>query len=421
MGNQRIIFFIVIGLLIILGVWLFSRQQWPIDWRETYKETSKEPYGTAIIYDLLESYFPSKRLTDIKQAIHKEFKDDSINGNYVFVGEAVFADSMDIQALLDFVGRGNKAFISSKTIPYDLMFYIYNDECDDYWDDYSTVGDSSVSLNFAHPDLRVNAPYPSHYQYQDKKLDYAWRYIPSFTFCEVSYMAPLGFMNDTLVNFAQVDYESGTFYLHTTPIAFSNLQMLEESGVAYASKVFSHLKEGDIYWDVYSRVPERFVRDTDDPYTGNRRISANSPLEFILSQPPLAWAWYILLGIGLLYLLFMAKRRQRTIPVKEPHTNTSLEYISTVGRLYFLQNNHKQLALKKMKLFLSYVRERYNIQTRDLDALFVKQLANKSEVSATIIDKILLLNQNIERSSFVSENTLVQIHEVIDTFYKNRK
>jgi len=225
-------------------------------------------------------------------------------------------------------------------------------------------------------------------------------------------------MNDTLINFMRAPYGEGTFYLHTTPIVFSNYHLLDSTNLAYANGAFSYLPPGKIYWDEYSKTLEAVGRQRNN---SQRQLSAESPLQYILSQPALTWAWYLLLAMGLLFLLFRTKRRQRVIPVLQPNTNTSLEFVSTIGRLYFLQNSHRKLALQKMKLFQNFVRERYQIRGHELDAEFIEKLIAKSEVSPKLIDKILLIHRNITNSKLVTENTLIDFHNLMDEFYRTCK
>ena len=426
MDNKRVIIIIVFFALVLSLILFFSQSKTAYNWRETYKEGSKDPYGTHVINQLLQSYFPNEEFHQLQDSIYGILPDTIIrNGNYVFIGEGLFLDSLDVETLLRFVANGNRAFISSKTIPFDLMFYLYYEECNEYyWNDYVNISDTIAHLNLIHPNLETKQSFIFKYLYRNKPKPYRWQFIEEYYFCEEDFSpVALGYMNDTLVNFARFPYGEGAVYLHTAPIAFSNIQLLEKEHLNYANKVFSHLQTGPIYWDEYSRISELIGRRRNERNRNNtpRTLSSESPLQYILSQPPLAWAWYLLLGISLLFLLFRTKRKQRIIPVSEQNTNTSLEFLSTIGRLYFLQNNHKQLSLQKMKLFLGQVRDRYHLQTRSLDDNFVEQLSIKSEVSEEIIQKILLLYKNISNSSFVSENTLIEFHQVVDQFYKNRK
>ncbi len=404
---------------------LFRGPSQRFDWRETYDEESRQPYGAYVIFQLLNGYFPDASVTVLRDSLRGLLPEEREPASYVFIGEALFMDSMDIRTLLHFVKAGNLAFISSKTIPHQLMNHLYSEECDDiYWEDYAMHYDTGTSLNFEHESLRADTAYPYEYLARQEARPYSWSYIEQSYFCgQDEGLAPIGMMNDSLANFARLRYGEGYFYLHTTPLAFSNIQLLNEKGLQYANRAFSHLQPGPIYWDRYSRVPEWMGRQVNNrsDYLAHRELSKESPLQYILGQPPLAWAWYTLLALGLLFLAFRAKRKQRIIPVLEPNTNTSLAFLSTIGRLYFIQNNHKQLALQQMKLFRAFLWERYLMQSRELDNAFMERLAHRSEIPKETIEKIILLYKNIRNSSFVSENTLIDFHRLLDGVYKNCK
>ena len=77
------------------------------------------------------------------------------------------------------------------------------------------------------------------------------------------------------------------------------------------------------------------------------------------------------------------KRKQRIIPVLERNENTSFKFISTIGRLYFLQNDHKKLCQQKMKLFYAYIRDRYNINTTKVDEGYFATLFSDQKKSAS--------------------------------------
>lgn len=425
LSRKNIIFYILsfVAIVAILA-FLFRSKNQRTDWRETYNPDTRSPYGLEVILELLKGYFPGQPLEALKDSINGQLPTDSEQANYIFIGEGLYLDSVGLGALLEFVEAGNLAFISSKTIPFDLMENLYYGDCEDtYWEDYYLFQDTMARLNFEHPSLHREKGFPYKYLLRHQVAPYNWSYIDPYLFCEEEGMASIGTLNDSLPIFARVGYGDGYFYLHTIPLAFTNIQLLDEEGLEYANRTFSHLQPGPIYWDDYSRVSEWMGRRRNERqyYSSSRQLSTESPLQYILGQPPLAWGWYLLLSLGLLYLLFRAKRKQRIIPVLEPNTNTSLEFLSTIGRLYFMQNNHKQLALQQMKLWQSYLREHYFLQTRDMDSAFVEKLAHKSEISKEVINKILLLYRNISSSTFVSENTLIDLHRLLDNFYKNSK
>ena len=421
--------FIILGItaLIVLFFFVyFSSGGRSYSWIENYKEESKEPYGTSIIHELLEDYFPEKNLVDLHKSITKEIplNQDEVDNNYIFIGQALYLDTANVNSLLQFVEQGNTAFISSKTIPYDLMFHLYYEECNyNYWEDYESYSDSMSVLNFLHPSLQQEQGYEYRFLFKNLPRNYRWQYIDSVYFCEQEYsFAKVGTNHLGHVNFAKKKYGKGTFYLHTTPLVFTNIQMLDKLGLAYVEAVLSHLQEGDIYWDKFSRTAENIGRRRNQRAgQGTRGLIAESPLKYILQQNSLAWAWYLFLALALVYLLFRAKRRQRIIPVKPANTNTSMEFISTIGRLYFIQNDHKKLSIQKMKLFLSYVREHYNLATKNLDQTFIQKLSAKSEIPETVLSQIVRYYTNIKSSNSVSEQTLIDFHLEMDKFYKHCK
>lgn len=415
------------AVLLLLFIFLGSGGS-NFDWSENYEAESKEPYGSFVIHEVLSDYFPDNNFTEIKEGLFEELPTaKGVKSNYVFVGESMFLDSADVVTLLNYVREGNTAFISSKTIPFDLMFELYYEECNyEPWDDYATLTDTTVNFNFLHQQLQNEKGFSFKFLDENKPAAYGWNYIDSAYFCEESHsMIQLGTINNQ-VNFAKKEYgfNGGAFYLHTTPMNFTNLHMLPKKGITYANKVFSHLNEGDIYWDEYSRVGEGFGRAYNRRQggsAGNRTIASEESLKYILAQPSLAWAWYLMIGMGFLYLFFRAKRKQRIIPVLERNENTSFEFISTIGRLYFLQNDHKKLCQQKMKLFYAYIRDRYNLNTTKVDDEFMTKLTAKSEVPSTVLQKIFDFYKNIKSSQFVSEQTLIDFHLRMDEFYKNCK
>ncbi|PHN03609.1 DUF4350 domain-containing protein [Flavilitoribacter nigricans] len=428
MKGNRTIWLIVIGLLLLLVLAYFLSSDLH-DWSVSYRGNSKDPYGTFLMSELLSDYYPDEEyevLTDSFTMSLPLSGGDSARANYVFVGGGMYLRPSDTQRLLDFVANGNQAVIATNVLPFDLMFELYFEECDSiWWDGFSSKYDTLIRANFEHPGLHASRDYP--YRFYDKgtPVPYEWKYFEDYYFCGLEEgLVPIGTFNDGLINFAQRPYGRGNFYLHSTPLVFTNYHLLDENNLEYVDKVFSHLQEGPIYWDEYSRVSERMgqaINDRNPSGSRNRLLSAESPLQFILSKPALTWAWYLLLAGILLYMLFLSRRRQRIIPVLRKNTNTSLEFLTTIGHLYFLQNNHKQLAIQKMQYFRNFVREKYNVQGLELDEEFKQKLKQRSEVKATIIDKIVLMYNNIKNASIVTENTLIDFHKAMEQFYRHCK
>lgn len=209
-------------------------------------------------------------------------------------------------------------------------------------------------------------------------------------------------------NYIQVPYGDGFFYIHVNPIVFTNLFQIEENKLDYTSKLFSYLKPGDILWDI--ATPPQYKPEEQE-----------GPLKYILSQRSLRWAWYVLLvGLGI-FLIFKSKRVQQPITVLEPNENKSLDFIQTIGRMYFLKRNNHQLVQQKMKLFLNFINERYRIPTQNVDDEFIEKVHLKSEVTADAIQTIFKYYNEIITHHTVSDKDLLKLHQLMDEFYKQCK
>ena len=79
-----------------------------------------------------------------------------------------------------------------------------------------------------------------------------------------------------------------------------------------------------------------------------------------------------------LYLFTEVKRKQRIIPKYAKPKNDSLEFVTTVGKLYYEKGDHKNLADKLTQYFLDHVRNRFKISTAEINDAFEQQLAAKS-------------------------------------------
>jgi len=418
MGKNKTAIIILVGALVLVVavyLWYSNIEKPKYNWYQTFKNDSKEPYGTFVISEMLEKYFPSNKFTVVRKSLSESLPKRSKGMNYVFIGSGMFLDSLGETELLEFVKRGNNAFISVPSFPYIIEDTLNLNICEYYYAvDYYV--DSIVNLNFYNKEFKKESAYPFKYRYINESVSYSWSYLKDSCINPDSKVVYYGNINDTFPDYARIAFGNGYFFIHTSPLAFTNFQMLNKSAVEYASKVFSYLPEGDIYWDEFSKIPPQF-----DEEAGGKLNWQKSPLYFILSQPALKTAWYIIIALVLLYILFRAKRRQRVIPILNPNTNTSLEFAETIGRIYYLQNDHKKLASQKMKLFLESIRNRYNISTTNIDEVFFQKLSQKSQVPQNEIEKLFANFKAIEYLKEISENLLISFNQSIDNFNKKAR
>lgn len=409
---------IAIGVvLIILGVVLWSIFR-PITWEENFKPKKKNPYGTYLIFELLQKSTPNSRIETIKNADALPAA-KRMDATFISVRSTLELNEKDSDKLFEFVGAGNTAILSLNYLPAYLRDSLFQKKCGlgKIQKNYqpSILESETIFCNLSHPKLRLQKSPTFSMRDRTGMITYPWTHfkVPADCVGEKRIL-PLGFLNDSLINFLRIPYGKGIFYLHSTPQAFTNYHMRRQEVLRYAEGVFAHVGRGPIYWDAMEDSTQK-ERASAPPL--NNPL-ADSPLKYILSQPALAWAWYLLLFAGLLFLVFHSKRRQRVIPVSEPNTNTSLEFVSTIGRLYFLQNNHRRLSLQQVNLFKQFVRERYGIQVVGTDREILDRLANKSRVPIALLEAIFRLHNQAESSKFMPEKSMIELHRYIQEFYR---
>ena len=482
MNKKSAIIVAVIGVVVLLlvvrscGNGSFLKRY---NWNETYMDKKNHVYGTYVIKRFLE-YTSTRGRTDIDLKLSKYFDEGDYEGNYMFVGDAMLLDQSDAEALANFVGRGNKAIISTKVMPYTLSKEIfkpcresytenreyegferlYNEDEETFVEEIEEALEEEIeevvedikkdSVNavdysrrysednkWAHVDFdymefismyeeEMNMHLDSSFRKAEETLPifrtfkntYArkrsWYYLHDSISCIANNeIEVLGYLDGEKVNFFELPYKEGSFFIHTNPLVFTNEHMLYDQNVEYITGVLSTCSQENWYWDEYSRT---------DINRGKRRngkqnyLSSKGPLSYILNQAPLAWAWYCLLAMGLLFLLFRAKRKQRVIPVLVENENTSLAFINTIGNLYFRKNDHRQLCKEQLQLWLEKIRMQFRMNTSQLDEAFVAKLAVKSKVPKDEIQAILDFYDNIDNSNFVSENTMIKFYQKINQF-----
>ncbi len=410
------------ALFVMLGVAVWSWLK-PISWEENFKSDKKNPYGTFLIFQLLQKGAPDARITRIKENIADKLPTPYKDATFISIRTELPHDKAGIDTLFAFISTGNTALLSLNYFPPALQKSFLQDclcpEDDREEYEIEVFEAKTVHCNLKYPGLQmVSAPSFS-IRNRDGMISYPWTHFGPKSRCSDQHsMTPLGYLNDSVVNFLRIPYGQGFFYLHATPQAFTNYQLRREEVLEYAERVFAFIGEGPVFWDAM----EDDFRDEEaanQPPGGSPL--ANSPLKYVLSQPSLTWAWYILLFMGLSFLIFHAKRRQRIVPVLEPNINTSLEFVTTIGRLYFLQNNHRRLCLQQIKLFQQFLRDRYGVQFTSLEGANLDKLAEKSRVPKAHIEEILRFNADAASSRIMPEKSMMQLHRLLQEFYRTCK
>jgi len=128
--------------------------------------------------------------------------------------------------------------------------------------------------------------------------------------------------------------------------------------------------------------------------------------------------WLLFVYGMLLYLLFNAKRHQRIVPVVKPLKNTTVEFVQTIGNLYFQEGSTSNILGKKIIYFLDRVRHRYYLDTSKLDDNFALKLQSKSGKDKELIDDILTSIRDFQKLRTAIPTDLIKLNNLIEEFWK---
>lgn len=361
-----------------------------LDRRITLKSRDMIPYGTKVAYDGLSYLFPNATISDNTKPLSALSATEGKKA-YVIIAPAVDPSPADINSLLDFVGEGNHVFISARRYGDSLLH---------------TLGlkASFGYIRYEMDSLRVSIHQPVtgdslNFEYPGDSYDgFINAYDPQYT-------TVLGRDGLGRPDFVRFNYKGGgTLYLHFAPLAFSNFFLLHKKNIGYYEDALSYLPSSvqEVFWDDYF-------------YYSHRKQSA---LSWILNNPPLAWAFWLLLVLFLFVYLFESKRRQRVVPVVLPLQNTSLDFVRTIGRLYFQRRDNHNLASKMVIHFQDLVRTRYNLMTTSLDDDLAERLARRTGYRREALLRLVGYMRELPAKAYVPDEELLDFHRQLEAFYK---
>lgn len=375
-----------------------------LDERITLRRQDKIPYGTYVAYKSLKHIFPAASIYTNK---YEPGYWDSLSNHdskqaFIAVCDQFSPDEQEMKRLVTFAENGNDVFICARYISADAekILGCYTIAIDRY---FAGVEDLPKNMQ-----ISLNAP-PF-----DKKSDYVYpgrtfnTYLPTI---DSSTTDVLGYDEEGKPDFIRLHAGKGNFYVHTEPLAFSNYFILHKNNIDYYEKVLSVIRPDvtKVVWDEYY-LNKRSSRGD----SGKKK----SWLTVLFRYPALKAALLTAIFTLLLYMLLGMRRKQRYIPVITKPRNDSLDFVKTIGRLYYDKGDHKNLCRKMGAYFLEHVRNKYKLPTGSLDDDFVKNLQYKSGAEESEIRGIVSFIKYLDEAAAINNNQLTDFHKQLESFYK---
>lgn len=371
------------------------------DWEyaHAYDPYDKNPYGTFVLKELMDTGLAQVKLKLIQSHLDLDELMTQEKAIYMFIGHQNFMHEANVDKLLEFVAKGNTAFLSYHGIPYYLEHALFEDNI--YTNGFYS-GDKPTYVK-----VRNKKPHFIPFINENDTVDFYWNHFEENDFFET--YDKIGTVEGK-PDFIRVRYGDGYFYLHLNPYIFTNVNILEEEGLALVEEVFSQFSKGDVYWDVYS-----------SNYHARDYFEKHSVIEFILNNRSLRWGFIILLIGVIIFGIFASKRYFTVIPIAKPNENTSLEFVETISRLYRSQGNNSDLIQIKLQNFQNFVSHHYFLDAKTMDKEFVFKLSQKSFIPEEAIEALIKKLQFGAESETVSNDYLIQTHKLLESFYTNAK
>ncbi|MEI6866336.1 hypothetical protein [Flavicella sp.] len=363
------------------------------NWLPTYNEKQTNPLDTKIFYEQLPFFFPNKSIKKIRNTFYETYTNYdldtlSLHHNYININLKNEIDEASFDRLLDFVKRGNKAFLSARKFPNYIM-----DTLKFQTKPYTTqLGKDTIYLGFNNHSGDIT--------YIQKNI-----YIKSYI-KDTLLIRKLGYSTSynykKRINFIAIPFQKGLFYIHTNPEVFTNYQLLQSENTNYINQLISYLPNSNTYFNKNQKI----VTSIGD-----------STLIYIYSQPPLKWAWVLMLiSIGL-FMIFNGKRRQRIIPQIPEIKNTTTEFVKTISNLYLETDEIYSIIQKEITCFLEDIRSKHLLSTEKLDADFIQKLALKSNNEFKFTEELIAMIIKMKNINYTTPEDLNKLTKKIEAFY----
>lgn len=374
--------------LVILVLFIARSGNQPLNWNKSFSRYDKNPYGSYALGELLHDIVPNHKVETSNNTLYEIGQADS-SVNFLVIAESFYPDDESMTKLLTHVADGHEAFISAMYFSAHLL---------------DTLGLSMGYEETAIMEYLENQDSTTITLYDNKAYEFG-----SLEFGEYIDKYPgtadvLGENKNEHPVAMRVPFGNGYFILNTTPIVFTNYFMLYKDNAEAASTLLSFLPVADIHWTDYYQVG---------------RLKSSSPLRTILEYPSMKIALYITLGLIILYLLFQSKRKQRLIPIVSALPNYTLQFIKTIGTLYYQSGDHKAMIMNRIGYFKEYLGVTIGVRWAR-DSQVVDMISAKSGLDRPFVENLCDNIKTMEANERPSREDIFELNKGLEDFYNRR-
>lgn len=382
----------VVGILVFLVVMFIVELQLPknFSWNPTFRHADKQPFGCYLFDDLMSATMP-KGYSVTDSSLFQLAQDSMVKRGVLVVADRLNLIPAEMNAVLRMARNGSHVMLVAHGLgmfaedtlgvdvrgaseSFDLQNFVkFNKERETMKWKSRTLGYQPRNYAVFHPLVT------SHFRVEKKpKHGTVGKLIDQQAFNKNDYPLVVTFRHGKgFITFASV------------PLLFTNYAVVDEDEqhrktIGFTLRCLSPLKQLPVVrTEAYCPAAEEKAEQT--------------PLRYIISQPPLRWALYTLMIGALLFLVFEGRRRQRVIPIEKAPENHSLEFINLVGSLYYHSKERRSLVVRKWTYFAEELRRTVHVDVTDdtEDDITLPTLARLTAIDEqeirTLIQRLRLL------------------------------
>lgn len=400
---KKNIFYIVAGVvLLLLAVMLLGSlktKEKTLDERITLRIKDKIPYGMYVAFKLLPKIFSGAIISHDKNSPGnwEGISPDDANRAIFLVAKDFDAEEYELSRMYSFAKNGNYIFIIAHNMSYEATKFF---NCSDNGNFYDFDMPDSLKVNLLKPPFaRQNS-----FVFPGKK------YESYFSKIDSAKALVLGQGERGNINFIRMKVGDGAIFIHLAPLAFSNYFLLHKKNIDYYKNAFSVIPKNvsAVVWNDYYLTKMRINKESDPSW-----------FRVLLKYPAFRWGLLTAMATLLLFVLMEARRKQRMIPEWTRPKNDSMDFVKTIGRLYYDKGDHKNLVKKMSSYFLEHVRSKYKLSTQAIDDDFITAVHNKTSYPVEELRSIIVFINFAEDAPAISEGQLSDFHKQLELFYQN--
>lgn len=424
--SRGFIVFVVVFVAIVVGSVLLQPKQFR--WDPTYGSADRQPLGCFVFDSIMRQTLPQGYELSRKTFYQLNHDSASPPRSILVVADELKLSETDLNNMLSLAAKGNRILLaagrdaSAQDVVIEEEYYSHlADTLGATWQDFSTYNiKRTLHNNFSkadHTDTIMWTGLPK--VYPRRQYVYEEAFNSGYIIFVRNDMKPWA----TIADEVSKDWEfekvvvrrwgRGEIILCATPLLLTNYGVLHRATSPYVMRLMTLLADRPVVrTEAYSSATE-----TAQP-------TRRSLLDVWLMQPQLALAWRLALLTVLLFFIFTARRRQRPIPILPQPRNHNLDFVRTIGSLYYHKRRNRDLVLTRWRILADDVRRRTSIDIAAATAhsADLARLSRITGISADSLDATLSqLRQLAETDEKVGDNDMKHYIDQMNEIWNKTK